>query len=164
MPLQDLILLHFDDAERDSILDLLDQLRQRLEPKLKSLSPEERQRYGSIGEENKKLVNKVRDLIEEDPTGLPENFDLAEFEADFKDRRFLEAVRSKMDNLLFEVESTKILHDNDNYKDALFYYQCQIYRQTIGAPKAEGRVEQMKPFFSRMGNRNETPPPPTTTP
>lgn len=160
MPLQDLILLHFDDAECDTILALLDQLRVLLQPKLKSLTPEERKRYGSIGEENKKLVNKVRDLIEEDPSGLPENFDLVEFQADFKDRKFLESVRSKMESLLFEVESTKILHDNDNFKDTLAYYQFQVFRQTIGGANAEGRVSQLREFFAGMGRRT----PPATTP
>jgi hypothetical protein len=159
MPLQDLILLHLDDADRDQALSLLEQLRQLLQPKLQSLTPEERQRYGSIGEENKKLVNKVRDLIEEDPSGVPEMFDIDEFKADFKDRRILEAIRSRMESLLFEIESTKILHDNDNYKDTLAYYQFQVFRHSIGAPQAEGRVEQMKQFFATLGRRtnNNTP-------
>ena len=149
MSLPNMIVSHFDDQERHAIVALLEQLRQMLQPKLIRLTPEERQRFGSIGEENKKLVNKVRDLIDEDPSGLPEGFDLAEFQSDFKDRRVLEIVRSMMDTLLFEVESTKILHDYDNYQAALAYYNYQNYRMSIRAPLAEGRVEQMKGFFNR---------------
>ena len=149
MPLDDLIKSHFTDSERATALDLIQQLRQLLQAKLQALSPEDRQRYGSIGEENKKFVNKVYDLIEEDSRDLPENFDLAEFLADGKDRRLLGAAMSELDSLLFEIRSTKILHDWDNYQLALAYYRYQQFRMSVNGPRAEGRVSQLSPFFEK---------------
>ena len=156
MPFNDMILLHFDANERQNAMDLLSQLRALLAPKLVQISPEDRQRFGSIGEENKKLVNKVKDLIEDDPSNVPTEVDWAEFAADYQDRRFLEGVRTVMNGLLSEIESTKIMHDYDNYQDALTYYNYQTYRMNSGAQNAEGKVEQMKQFFNRTGTTKKT--------
>ena len=165
MPFKDMILMHFDANERANVLNLLNQIRDILQPKLVQISAEDRQRYGSVSEENKKIINKVRDLIEEDPVNVPAEVDWAEFAADYSDRRFLESIRSMMTALLFEVEGTKILHDYDNYQDALTYYRNQVYRMESGAANAEGKVEQLKQFFNRTapkkedeGNNNTTPP------
>lgn len=156
MSFKDVIALHFDDNERALVISLLNQIRDILQPKLVQISPEDRQRYGSVSEENKKIINKVRDLIEEDPINVPSEVDWVEFAADFIDRRFLESIRSIMNSLLFEVEGTKILHDYDNYQDSLIYYRNQVYRMESGAANAEGKVAQLRPFFNRTGIRRDS--------
>ena len=151
MPLKDMILLHFDANERTQILDLVAQIRAILDPKLVSLLPEERQRYGSVGEENKKFINKVRDLIEEDPINVPSEVDWIEFGLDFQDRKFLETLRSIFNSLGTEIDSTKIMHDFDNYHAGLAYYEFQVYRSNVGAINAQEKVKQLRAFFNRTG-------------
>jgi hypothetical protein len=151
MPLKDMILLHFDANERAQTLALIAQLRVLLQPKLISLLPQERKRYGAVNEKNKKLINKVKDLIEEDPINIPAEVDWQEFHDDYQDRRFLESARSLLTSLLLEIDSTKIIHDYDNYKSSLFYYGFQVFRANVGAPSAEEKVKQLKPFFNRTG-------------
>lgn len=160
MPLKDLILSHFDANERSTVMQLLQQVRNILEPKLVQLSAEDRQRYGSIGEENKKLVNKVKDLLEDDPSTAPTEVDWQEFLLDYQDRRFLESVKIFMQTLGLEIDSTKILHDYDNYQNALTYYRFQAYRASNGVLNAAGKVEELKQFFPRTGisrREEETP-------
>lgn len=152
MPLKDLISLHFDANERSQAISLLQQLRTLLEPKIISLLPEERKRLGSVGEETKKLINKVKDLIEEDANNLPLEMDTQEFHDDFQDRRFLESLLSIMSAISTELDSTRILHDHDNYHFALAYYDFQTYRSNIGAPNAQQKVKELKQFFNRTGS------------
>ena len=50
--------MHFDANERANVLNLLNQIRDILQPKLVQISAEDRQRYGSVSEENKKTIFK----------------------------------------------------------------------------------------------------------
>ena len=50
---------HISDTERQVILAVFDQLLTLLTPKFFQLSAEERQRYGSVNEQNKLFINKV---------------------------------------------------------------------------------------------------------
>ena len=51
-----------------------------------NLDPKERQRYGSINEDNKLLVNKVRDFATNQPDLRSPDVDWVEFELDYKSR------------------------------------------------------------------------------
>jgi uncharacterized FlgJ-related protein len=156
MPLKDMLQSHFDANERATAISLFNQLRALLEPKLIQINPDDRRRYGSVSEENKKIINKVRDLIEQDPVNVPTEVDWVEFEADYIDRRFLESMRSMMAALLSEIQSTKIIHDFDNYHDALVYYHNQVYRMNSGASNAEGKVKELKQFFNSSTKKGST--------
>ncbi len=59
MPFSNLISTHYIEEEKNAVNAALATIEASLSSKFINLSPEERQKYGSISEQNKLIVNKV---------------------------------------------------------------------------------------------------------
>jgi hypothetical protein len=68
MPFENLNNNHFLPAEKTAVATNLAALEATLTPKIKNLSAEERQRYGSINELNKLIVNKSKEYKTSQPS------------------------------------------------------------------------------------------------
>lgn len=147
MPFTNLKSSHFDAAEQTRVNDFLTSLEETLSPKLAVLTGEERQRYGSINETNKLIVNKVHDFKLQQPTLASPDVDWKEFESDFTSRQFLEGVISRLQKLIIGLDCSKILHDWDNYQASLVDYGYAQYRMGAGIDNFENKVNEMKQFF-----------------
>ncbi len=62
MPFNNLENRHFTTTEKTNINSLLAQLEAAFAFKTVNLTPDERKKYGSINEQNKLIVNKVKDF------------------------------------------------------------------------------------------------------
>ncbi len=153
---------HFSEAEIAAVNDALQNLHSALAGKLASLTPEERQQYGSINEQNKLLVNKVNDYKISNPQLSSPDVDWEEFAKDHESRSFLESVTSSLTELARGLENAKILHDWDNYQASLIDYQYSVYRNDSGSTGFHTKVQEIKQFFTR-GNGNKTSGDPTVT-
>ena len=152
MPLHDLGKSPIAAADMLVIKDLMNNLEASFIGKVTDLSPDDRQRYGSIGEQNKLLVNKVNDYRQSQPQhGAPE-VNWVGFDADYQSRVFWESIIMRLSSLVRQAESTKILHDYDNYQDALADYAYAQYRADRNIPGAQDKVTELKQFFSRTGS------------
>ena len=152
---------HLDAATMQALIALVSDLEQTLDGKVTDLSPEDRQTYGSIGEQNKLLVNKVADYRHNQPQHSAPEVDWAEFEADYASRKFWENLILRLATIIRQAESTKILHDHDNYQDALTDYAYSQYRAERNIPGAADKVTELKQFFNRTGSskkEDKTPP------
>jgi len=67
MPFENFNNRHFSPAEKTALSDALSTLEGALSDKLASLTPDERKQYGSINEQNKRIVNKVKDYHDNQP-------------------------------------------------------------------------------------------------
>lgn len=117
--------------------------------KLVALDADQRKFYGLINEQNKLFVNKVRDYKANQPQLSAGDVNWDEFENDYQARVFLETRKEKLASLVYQMESTKILHDYDNYNDALDDYAYSQYkkgREVIGFAE---KVAELKQFFPR---------------
>lgn len=142
---------HFSEAEIAAVNDALQNLHTALAGKLASLTPEERQQYGSINEQNKLLVNKVNDYKNNAPQLSSPDVDWEEFGKDHNSRSFLESVINSLMELSRGLENAKVLHDWDNYQASLIDYQYSVYRNDSGSTGFHTKVEEIKQFFSRTG-------------
>lgn len=147
--------LHFDANEKQQIFAAIDIIRNVLAPKLVQLNPEDRRRYGSINEENKKVVNKVKDYHEFAPQLSAPEVDWQEFSADYEDRSFLEFVATSLNSLSYEVESTKIVHDYNNMQDARADYAFAKYRAERNIIGAAQKARDLAQFFAKNNNRQD---------
>lgn len=138
--------------DRTKILDLITQLEAIFSGKLLALTEEERVRFGSINEQNKLLVNKVRDYSRNFPAMTAPEVDWAEFETDYQSRIFLESCAERLKSLIYQMQSTKIMHDHDNYQDALSDYAYSQYKKGAGEPGFAEKVAEIKQFFNRTGS------------
>ena len=119
MPLKDLMQNQLSAADLSDMNKSLDQLQATIKGKMVNLTPEERQKYGSINEQNKLLVNKVNDLHTSQPNFDSSKVNWVEFESDFATRAQLEGIITRLRSIAEQLDDTKILHDNDNYQAAL---------------------------------------------
>ena len=154
--MKNIIVTQLPSEERLVIDDLITQLETALAGKLVALTEEERVRYGSINEQNKLLVNKVRDYRQNSPAMSSPDVDWTEFESDYQTRAFLESRGDRLASLAFQMQSTKILHDHDNYQDALNDYAYAQYKKGAGEPGFTEKVAEIKQFFPK--SKKNTPP------
>lgn len=155
MPINNLTDQHFSPADMHTIRTLLDSLHNAISPKTRNLSPAERQEYGSINEQNKLVVHKVRDYRQQQPALSSPQIDWNEFEADFADRNFLEELLSRIRNLLDMTSDCKILHDHDVYKTALNDYQYTRYMAGTEAPGYDVKMDDIRRLFPSTGLRRK---------
>jgi hypothetical protein len=129
-----------------------------IKAKLPDLSAEKRRFFGSINEQNKLLVNKARDITTVNPTQIPPEVNWTEFESDYKARTFYEGVLLIINNITSRLESAKMMHDYDNYNDALVLYRYLDYLRRSDVPGAEVSYNALREFFPRAKKSNSTKP------
>ena len=116
MPFYDVVQQHISPEELNAIDQSIDALEKALENKRRNLSPEERQRYGSVNEANKLFVNKVFDFSKTQPAMCSPDVDWKEFADDYQDRVYIETRLNRLKSLVEIMENSKILHDFDNFQ------------------------------------------------
>ena len=149
---------HLTAAQLTDAQDALTQLETALQVINVNLSAEDRQKYGSINEQNKLFVNKVYDFNESQPTLSSPDVDWEEFNRDFTSRTNLEAIITRLDSLSTKLKNAKILHDYDNYQAALTDYAYTNYKAGTASPGFETKLNETKQFFGKTSKTTETPP------
>ncbi len=140
------------DELKSQIAEKVTELETLLNGKLSALTEEERKQYGSINEQNKLLVNKIRDYQNTQPALASPEVNWNEFENDYQARQFLEHIMGRLQSIAFQMGSTKILHDYDNYHNALTDYAYAQYRKGAGSNGFTEKVAGLKQFFPRASN------------
>jgi hypothetical protein len=153
---KNIITTSLTQAKRDSFDDGLDALEESIEDNTVGLDEQERVKYGSINEQNKLLVNKTRDMHENTPNLSSPEVDWTEFESDYQARLFYETRAQRLMSLAYRMISTKILHDYDNYQDALTDYAYAQYKKGAGEPGYTEKVAELKQFFPKSGKSGKT--------
>lgn len=161
MPLTNLNSAHLTEAEVTAAQNALTELENALAIITVQLTPEDRQKYGSINEQNKLLVNKVKDFRQSNPNLSVSDVDWDEFDKDFASRNVFESLINRLNALLIKLQGAKILHDYDNYQAALDDYAYTTYRAATGADGYENKYNELKQFFGRT-TKNFNPPPPNS--
>ena len=158
MPLTNLNSAHLTEAEVTAAQNALTELENALAIITVQLTTEDRQKYGSINEQNKLLVNKVKDFRQSNPNLSVSDVDWDEFDKDFASRNVFESLINRLNALLIKLQGAKILHDYDNYQAALDDYAYTTYRAATGADGYENKYNELKQFFGRT-TKNFNPPP-----
>ena len=158
MPLKDLIQSLLTPADIDSINKALDNIQTSIAGKMVNLTPDERQKYGSINEQNKLMVNKVAEVHSSHPQFDSSKVNWAEFTSDFGIRAALEKIISRLQSLAEQFDDTKVLHDNDNYRQALDQYSYISYLADQNEPGITTVKEDIAQFFNRTGAGGDSSP------
>jgi hypothetical protein len=75
--------------------------------------------------------------------------DWTEFENDYQARAFLENCIDRLNAIVLKLESTKIMHDYDNFQDALKDYGYSQYRFGSGDQDYSSKVNDYKQYFAK---------------
>ena len=161
MPIDNLGRLHLTAAQKTTIADAMTTIETVLLTVTQNLSSEERQKFGSVNETNKLLVNKARDYNQTQPSLSSTDVDWEEYELDFQDRSFSDTTEQRMISALRMLTDFKIVHDYDNYQAALTDYDYSKYKASTKTPGFTEKVADLKVFFPNSGGSG-TPPEPKT--
>lgn len=151
--MKNIIESQFVEADHTAINGLITDLETAFSGKTGQLDADERTRYGSVNEQNKLVVNKAREYRENKPGLSAPNVDWTEFEKDYQARVFLENCINRLNALVHDLESTKIMHDYDNFQDALKDYGYSQYQNGAGEEGYSTKVDEFKQFFTKSKNK-----------
>lgn len=151
MALQNLGVNHLTPEQKTAIDNALSIIETNLLGITQNLSAEERQKYGSVNETNKLFVNKCREYQQTQTTLASPDVDWTEFEADYQDRTFADTRLDRLTTISRMLSDFKIVHDFDNYQDALTDYDYSKYKAGTKTPGYTEKVEELKQFFPNTG-------------
>ncbi|MCI3936658.1 hypothetical protein MQX03_05575 [Chryseobacterium aahli] len=147
--------VHLSATEMNAVKDALTALENALTKINVTLTSEDRQRYGSINEDNKLLVNKVNDYRQNQPNLSTTQVDWEEFEKDFTSRLNMENITSRLEILGNKIQNAKILHDYDNYQASLVDYGFTNFMAGTGAEGFETKMNDLKQFFVKTYSKDK---------
>lgn len=161
MPFTNFDSRHFDAAEKNAVTTALSQLEAALAGKLANLNADERIQYGSVNEQNKLIINKVKDFREVQPELSSPDVDWEEFARDYDTRNFIQTTMHRLEALSQGLSNAKILHDWDNYQASLTDYDYSKYKNSTQATGYQTKVNELRQFFNTGGGAaaKTTPPP-----
>ena len=113
-----------------------------------NLSDEERQRFGSVNEQNKLIVNKIYDYYKTQPHLASPDVNWEEFMRDFASREFAYTRLQRLNSIVRMLSDFKIAHDFDNYQAALrdhAYTKYKAETNAVGFTEKEKDVKQLFP-------------------
>lgn len=159
MPFTNFDSRHFSAAEKTTINNAVAALEAAFAPKLANLSSDERQQYGSVNEQNKLIINKVKDFRDSQPNLSSPDVDWTEFMNDFDTRNYIQTSIQRLESLIDGLSGAKILHDWDNYQAALTDYDFSKYKVTTQAHGYKTKCDELGQFFTggNNGARTSTP-------
>ncbi|MWB96319.1 hypothetical protein GON26_18305 [Flavobacterium sp. GA093] len=151
MSLKNLSPSPYTPTEKTAALNHLEAIEATLSDKFKTLSSADRLKFGSVHEQNKLLINKVRDLRDSQPVLCCPDIDWNKFLEDIESREFLQNYIMRLENLLINLKNNKILHDYDNYQAALTDYDYAKFKKNSNNFGYESKVIELAQFFNRTG-------------
>ena len=149
MALENLISIQFTQEELQQLDLYLSRIRTLLNGKTVNLTPEQRRQYGRIANQNKLIVDKAKNYMEQHPQWIPRFVDKAEFDRDYDARTQIENRVQLLENLATQLTDTKTLLDHDNYNNALSFYRMMRYLARENEPGAKPVYEDMRVLFTR---------------
>lgn len=150
---------HLTEEQKTAVNNALAKLEEALALLNINLTPEDRNRYGRVNEQNKLFINKTRDFAQTQPALKTPDVNWDEFEKDYQSRTFLEATINRLNALSTRCVNSKTLHDFDNYQDALADYSYTSFRAGSNAVGFEQKYAEQKQFFKK--NKATAPETPT---
>ncbi|HTN16281.1 MAG TPA: hypothetical protein VL092_01270 [Chitinophagaceae bacterium] len=153
MPTPKLIGTQLNSGQLSSILSQLSSIQNYLSTVSQNLTPEERQRYGSINEENKLLVGKVGDYRKTNAELSSPDIDWPNFEQSWASRSGFAQIETVCNGLIEICSDARILHDFYLYQNSLTDYDYSKYKagSTTGGLAYTSKVEALKQFFPNTG-------------
>jgi hypothetical protein len=155
MSISNLNNVHLNDTQIHAIKQAVVALDNAMQLLQVNLTPEDRNRYGRVNEQNKLFINKIYDYIMNNPDLCSRDVNWEEFKQDYKSRAFLEQLINDLESLITRAKNAKILHDFDNYQDALEDYAYTSFRARSKTVGYEDKHRELKQFFQKSRKKDE---------
>lgn len=163
MALDNLISLTFSENDLATIDQALNSIATVLTGKPVNLTPDLRQQYGRIAEQNKLFVNKAKNYMEQYPQHVPGFLDKTEFDKDYAAREQIESRLQRLSSVTEQLRDTKVLLDHDNYHNSITFYRNIKFLSGENVPGTNVIYDDMKQFFMASSPSASSPSPATPT-
>lgn len=158
MAISNLNNFHLNDEQIRAINEALTALETALKPLNINLTADDRHKYGRVNEQNKLFINKINDFATSEEALRSPDVDWEEFFKDYKSREVLEKMLNRLNSAVQRVQNAKILHDFDNYQDALEDYAYTSFRAKSKVVGFENKHSEVKQFFTKSRKKSEEKP------
>lgn len=163
MPTNEMINTQLDPGNLTYAVNNLQGVMNILTAFVHNLTAEERQRYGSINEQNKLLVGKVLEYSTNHPALASPDVNWPLFNQHWNSRTGFARIEEMCKQIIEMCSDPRMLHDYSLYQNSLVDYDYTKYRanSTTGGGQYSTKMEAIKQFFPNTGgsNSSETPPP-----
>lgn len=156
MATNNLISVQFTATEVKQLDAALNSINKVMENKTFTINADERKRYGSINDNNKKLVDKVKLYMDNMPDSLPPMLDQAEFLRDYEAREILNVRLKLLKSVMDKMEQTKIMLDFDTFNNTLIYYRYIRFMAENKSPGMESIYNDLKQHFKRSSTATDS--------
>lgn len=156
MPIDNLGRKHITPAQITAIDAALDTVINTLTAITTNLNDEDRKKFGSINEQNKLFANSIQDYASTQPELKSTDIDWVEFNADYTDRKWADTRIHRLERALMMIRDFKIVHDYDNYQDALTDKRYTDYKASTNTPGFAEKAAHLKQFFPNTGGTAPT--------
>lgn len=137
-------------ANKEKVEAALTELETLVNPNTPVLTPEERSHYAhASGNSKKLLVDDVQTITKSQPSLKSEHINWTDFESDLTASRALNGWIERTQSILYKLESAKLMHDYDNYMDAIDEYSHLEYLTRNGVQTAAEAHNSLKIHFKR---------------
>lgn len=141
-------------AEIEAAITALENL---INPNTPVLTSEERSFYGKGGgDSNKLLVDDVKTLSQTQPQLNSPLIDWTEFNSDNAAVSTCKSWIGRMESIVYKLESARMMHDYDNYMDAIDQYSHLDYLSRNNVQGAAEAHKLLKEHFKRAKAKTET--------
>ncbi|XZF15524.1 hypothetical protein ACTHGU_05265 [Chitinophagaceae bacterium MMS25-I14] len=156
MPVNELIPTQMDPNMAAQIIGNLNTVIAWLQPYSTNLTAEERQRFGSINEQNKLLVNKVSDYRNAQPTLSSPDVNWTLYQQNLSSRNSFAMIEQLLSQLQEMCSDPRILHDYSLYQNALVDYDYTKYKanSTAGGAGFTSKYDDVKQLFPNPSGNN----------
>ncbi|RIJ49947.1 hypothetical protein D1614_04180 [Maribellus luteus] len=147
---------HLTEDEKDQVNQAIQVLATVLEPKLMTLTPEERKELPKMGDKTVAFVEKAVEYGQEYPQYMPAFIDVPEATADFEAVKAIRTYFTQLERITNELDDSMILAGSEAYSASLSIYKVLKNAATMGQPGAEEAVAELANRFPR-GKRKAAP-------
>lgn len=144
------------DEEKTDINQAVGTLVNILEPKLMTLTLDERKELPKMGDRTVAFVEKALEYGEEYPQYMPAFIDVAEAKVDFEAVKSLRGYFTQLERITNELDDSMTLAGSEAYSSALSIYKVLKNAASMGEPGAEEAVSELGNRFPR-GKRSPAP-------
>ncbi|WP_320111528.1 hypothetical protein [Draconibacterium orientale] len=147
--MQNRISFVLNDEEKTAINQSIETLVNVLEPKLVSLTTDERKEMPKMGDKTIAFVSKALDYGEEYPNYIPSFIDVPESKIDFDAVQTMRVFYTQLERIINELDDTMTLAGSEAYSSALSIYKVMKNAAAMGQPGAEEAARELAMRFPR---------------
>ena len=124
-----------------------------------TLTPDQRQSIGRIGDHFGAAIDEVSDVLITNPSLAPdpETFVVADFKSDRDAANAMQLRIKRIENILQQLKDTVAMHHSDLYDDLIVFYAHIQVQAKNKKPGAQTIFEKLSRFFKHKRRRSGVP-------